>query len=137
MNNKTYKDYMYMNMINYSYQELETIHGELEVEYEKYAEAWAKEAAKLVNDGIDPYSYLGEKKLKKLAKKHASTTSDILIILENIENELDKRDKANEEAKYSGKGTYKLDTRDKQAFIDEEHLKTISYRKGEDNKDEN
>ncbi len=128
MNNKTYKDYIYMNMVNYSDKELMIIHGEMEAEHEKYVEIWAKEAAELVNSGIDPFSFWGERKLNKLAKKHADVISDINIILENIENELDKRERIAEEERYMGKGFKYSAVVNKEKFIQEEQIKTLSHK---------
>lgn len=132
MNQKTYKDYIYMNMVNYTDQELEVIYGELEAERDDYVDKWANEVAAISTEDFDPYSFFGERKLKKIANKYADPISDIDIILENIDKEFAIRERAEDENKYSGKGKPIVEE-DEETFIEREKLKTMSHRTDVDN----
>ncbi len=126
MSQKTYKDYMDIEVINYSNKELEFIYGELSAEYDDYTDKWAKEVADISTDDFDPYSFFGERKLKKITKKYAGTLADINSIIGIVADELNKREKVADEERYIGKGQF--NSEDKDTFLEREKMKTISYK---------
>ena len=127
---KTYKDYLDIDVINYSNQELEFIYGQLSAEYDEYTDKWAKEVSDISTDDFDPYSFFGERKLKKITKKYAGTLADINGIIEVVADELNKREKVADDEKYIGKGQFTNE--DKDSFLEREKMKTISYKPRDD-----
>jgi hypothetical protein len=96
-----------------------------------FDDEWAKEL-KIISsvEGFDPYSFWGERKIKKLAKKHAQKTSGLIYLEGLTAEEIRKRDKYKEEQMYSGKGKYKGYTMSTEEFLEREQIKTESYKTG-------
>ena len=110
-------------------EELYAFRDKLSVLHAKFDDEWVEELKIISNqDGFDPYSYWGERKIKKLAKKHAQKTSGLLYLESLTAEELRKRDKFKEEQMYSGKGKYAGRTMTTEEFIEREQIKTESYK---------
>ncbi len=115
---------------NYTDQELEEAKHKLEIEYGKYVDEWAREVAYLINEkNVDPYSYWGEKKVKKVTKKYTNITSDIQLAVEKLNIELQKRDNYHFEQSFVGGKSYFDETLSKEEFFEKEELKTLKYKK--------
>lgn len=126
-------------LANYTDDELLEAKQKLEIEYGKYVDEWAREVAYLINEkNVDPYSYWGEKKVKKVTKKYTNITSDIQLALEKLGVELQKRDNYNFEQSFVGGKSYFDESLTKEEFFEKEQLKTLKYRKsiGQDEDDE-
>ncbi|MBQ4542065.1 MAG: hypothetical protein IJA23_04355 [Clostridia bacterium] len=126
-------------LANYTDEELLDAKQKLEIEYGKYVDEWAREVAYLINEkNVDPYSYWGEKKVKKVTKKYTNITSDIQLALEKLAVELQKRDNYNFEQSFIGGKSYFDETLTEKEFFEKEQLKTLKYRKliGQEEDDE-
>ena len=126
-------------LANYTDEELLDAKQKLEIEYGKYVDEWAREVAYLINEkNVDPYSYWGEKKVKKVTKKYTNITSDIQLALEKLAIELQKRDNYNFEQSFIGGKSYFDETLTEKEFFEKEQLKTLKYRKliGQEEDDE-
>ena len=126
-------------LANYTDEELLDAKQKLEIEYGKYVDEWAREVAYLINEkNVDPYSYWGEKKVKKVTKKYTNITSDIQLDLEKLAVELQKRDNYNFEQSFIGGKSYFDETLTEKEFFEKEQLKTLKYRKliGQEEDDE-
>ncbi len=125
-----------VNLVNYSDEDLINAKNNLDIEYGKYAELWAQEVAYLVNEkNVDPYSFWGERKIKKVNTKYADKTSDIQLAIEMIDRELAKRDKYNFEQSFIGSKKYYDDTLTEEEFFEKEELKTMKYKKSIDDQE--
>lgn len=125
----TYKDYMYVNLVDYNDDELIDIHNGLDAEYGRIVEEWGADIAKLINvQNVDPFSFFGKRKVDKLNNKYADKTSDIQILIEDIEKELEKRDKYNFEQSFIGGKSYHDKTLTEKEFFEKEELKTLKYK---------
>lgn len=111
--------------------ELYAFRDKLSVLHARFDDEWAKEL-KIISsvEGFDPYSFWGERKIKKLAKKHAQKTSGLIYLEGLTAEEIRKRDKYKEEQMYSGKGKYKGYTMSTEEFLEREQIKTESYKTG-------
>lgn len=117
-------------LANYTDKELEDARNKLEIEYGQKVEEWAHEVAVLINDkNVDPYSFWGEKKLKKITRKYTDITSDIQIAVEKLNAELQKRDNYNFEQSFIRGKKYYDDTLTEKEFFEKEQLKTLKYKK--------
>ncbi len=96
MEEKTYADYIDLEVEGRTTEELKFIYGVLQSEYDDYSNSWANEVSALLNSGVKPDSFFGARKFKKLANKYADILSDIDISIEDIELELSKRGKLDE-----------------------------------------
>ena len=133
MNYTKYTDYMNVNLVNFNDDELIELRNNLEIEYGKYIEDWGREVGYMINEqNVDPYSFWGEKKVNKVIKKYADKTSDIQIIMENIDRELQNRDNYKFQQSFIGGKKYYDDNLTEEEFFEKEELKTMKYRKNSD-----
>lgn len=87
------KDYFGMNPELYSDEDLRTFRDNLLEIYDLYQNEWADELAEIVNKpNFDRFSYWGKRKLKKFTYKYADKMTDVEVLLEVVQEELDKRD---------------------------------------------
>ena len=93
---------------------------------EKMDDEWAKELASFAGEDFDQYSFWGERKMKKLAKKHAKRTCGLVYLQEVLSNEFRRRDKYKEEQMYAGK--LKRTYESEEDFLERESIKTQSYK---------
>lgn len=127
----SYVDYIGMVPADYTDNELIKINSEIEEEYNELVEQWAEDVKSVSTENFDPYSFWGERKLKKIAKKYADKAAEMTIIMEDIERELALRENYNEQQKYIGSNTNipknnsNLSTDE---FIQRESMKTLRHR---------
>jgi len=85
--------YLGMNPEMYSDADLIKLRDSFLEIYETYEEEWAEELAEIMNNPkFDQYSFFGKRKLKKFNEKHADKMSTVEVLLEIIQEELDRRD---------------------------------------------
>ena len=127
----SYVDYIGMVPADYTDNELIKINSEIEEEYNELVEQWAEDVKSVSTENFDPYSFWGERKLKKIAKKYADKAAEMTIIMEDIEREFALRENYNEQQKYIGSNTNipknnsNLSTDE---FIQRESMKTLRHR---------
>ena len=127
----SYVDYIGMVPADYTDNELIKINSEIEEEYNELVEQWAEDVKSVSTENFDPYSFWGERKLKKIAKKYADKAAEMTIIMEDIERELALRENYNEQQKYIGSNTNipknnsNLSTDE---FVQRESMKTLRHR---------
>lgn len=125
--NKTSDDF---SLVNFTDDELRALRDEALVKYDDIIDTWAVEL-KEINEktDFDPYSRKGERIISKLGKKYADPLSDVEIVLETIQDELDKRDNYNEQQRYMEGGDYTRSELDDNEFLKREKEKTERIRK--------
>lgn len=125
----SYTEYKNVNFVEFNDDELIAIRNQMEMEYGEFVDAWGKEVAFLINEKhVDPYSFWGEKKINKVIKKYADKTSDIQIIIEDIDKELFNRDNYKFQQSFLGKTGYYDDSLTQKEFFEKEQLKTLKYK---------
>lgn len=125
----TYRNFINANLVDFSDDELVELKNHLEVEYGKLVEEWGNAVGKLVNvEGVDPYSFWGERKVNKVTKKYTSQTADIQILMEDIDLELSKRDNYRFEQSFIGGKSYHDTSLSEKEFFEKEQLKTLKYK---------
>lgn len=119
-----------INLAEFSDEELLRFKKELEAFRDKFTQDWAEDLKDLTgqDSNFDPYTFWGERKLKKLAKKHAEKTDGLIYLQEMVAREVQKRDKFKEEQLYAGTGIYKNPKISKEAFLQREQEKTDRFR---------
>ncbi len=129
----TYKDYWYVNLVDFSDDELIELRNNLDIEYGKLAEEWGEAVAHLVNDlKVDPYTFWGGRKVKKVTKKYSSQTAEIQVLIEDIHKELQKRDNYRFEQSFIGGKPYHDMNLSEKEFFEKEQLKTLKYKESID-----
>lgn len=117
--------------MNYYREELIKMHDEL-------SDAFAEELKKIDSDNFDPYSFFGERKVKKISKKYAKKISEVDMLVDVIDDEMDRREKYNEEQRYTGSGKYvPRYSLDPEEYLKQEQEKTARIRKSLENDDNN
>ena len=124
------EEHLVVNFAEMTDDELFSFREWLSTEREKINDEWAEIAGQTIGyKEFDPYTFSGEKKIKKLVKIYSEKTSGIDYLQELLVQEIDKRHKFKEEQKYSGTGAYRsLTEREKDSFMEKEQLKTKTYR---------
>ena len=117
-----------LNPALYTDEELVFLRNNLEIEYGKVNEMWAEGLDKFADKNFDPYSLTGELSIKNYNKKFSGQASDILAIIDVIDDELAAREKRNDEARYSGKSHFKYKDENIDEFIEKEDNRTLKHR---------
>ncbi|MBE5755261.1 MAG: hypothetical protein IJ310_01915 [Clostridia bacterium] len=81
----------------------------------------------LGNEKFDIYSRSGERKINKISEKYAGYFAGADYLEEIINTELKKREKYNEEQKYSGRSIVRREM-SKEEFLEKEQDKTWAYK---------
>lgn len=119
-----------INLASFSDDELYAFRDRLSLERAKIDDEWAKELEKITSvENFDPYTFWGERKIKKLGKKFAERTAGLTYLQEVTADELSKRAKYKEEQRYSGKGKFRYAEESEEEFLEKEEIKTESYKK--------
>ena len=85
--------YLGMDPTVYSDFDLRNLRNSFLEIYEAYEEACAEEMAEIFKTPkFDQYSFFGKRKLKKFTQKYADKLATLEVLLEVIQEELDKRD---------------------------------------------
>ncbi|MBQ8451165.1 MAG: hypothetical protein IJ538_00070 [Clostridia bacterium] len=133
-----YEEYMDItNFSEFTDENLEQLLNDLEKENNEIVDEWAKEVKTLYDEGLDPYSFWGEKKLKKVTKKYSKHSAAISVIMEDVENEISKREQFHEEQVGLGKEKRKINNISRDEFIKKEQDKTQKHKIYLDVDDEN
>jgi len=119
----------------YEDDELIEFRNLLEIEYGKITDSWAEEFSGFIDEDFDPYTFSGERRVNKLNKKYTKESSDILVAIDLINEELNRREKYKEEQRYSGTSNFSYGNESLDEFIEKEDLKTLSHKQDiEENK---
>lgn len=106
----------------YFRDELVKMHDEL-------VDAWTEEVKKYDTENFDPYSFRGERLIKKIAKKHTPKIVEVDMLIEVIDNEMARRSTYNEQQHYVEGGKHKVDNDTKEEFLEKEKKKIERTRK--------
>lgn len=118
-----------LNIANLSDKDLITLKNTLIIKEGEIEDAYTDDIAELSKDeDFDPYSRKGERMIKKAAKKYMEDIRGLDYMFEVVEKEIAKREKYNEEQRYSGKGTFSYKNQTEDEFFESEEMKTMSYR---------
>lgn len=124
-----YRKYIDMDPVNYSDEELKNLMNMLEFEYGKIVDSYAEEIKAISTPNFDPYSFRGEKKISKIAKKYSEPAGDIGYLMDIIEDEMKKRGKFYEEQRYREGGAENLKPAiSEEEFLEKESLKTLKHK---------
>ena len=123
-------DFDEKSVASYTRQELIAIRNKIEMKKSILNEECAAETIEVMKEkNFDIYSYRGNKKLKKISQKYAPLFSGADYLLDIIKVELEKRDKYDEELKYSGKSlASKQPKMSTDEFLKKEEEKTWVHR---------
>ena len=117
-----------LNLAEYTDEKLYGFRDWIQTQNEIVMDEWAtelKEKTGTVN--FDPYSFSGERKLKKIAKKYAGPLSGLEYLQELVGVEIAKRNKYKEEQRYIGRGE-EAKHESLEEFLQKEAIKTKSYK---------
>ena len=106
----------------YFRDELTKMHDEL-------VEAWTDDVKKVDTENFDPYSFRGERILKKIAKKHTPLIAEVDMLIDVIDDEMARRDEYNEQQHYVEGGKRKEHIEDTDEFIAKEQKKIDRKRR--------
>ena len=88
----------------------------------------AEMAEKLQDDRFDGFSYFGQRKLRKIAKKYLDIIAGGDVYIGIIKKELARREVVEGDYKYSGNSLAKQKQMTQEEFLQKEQDKTWSYR---------
>lgn len=122
------KDFDKELIADYTDEELRNFVNQIAMQRSVLQERCAEEMNKyLANERFDIYSYFGKKKIDKISQKYAVYFSGADYIEEIIKEELKKRDKYNEEQRYTGRSVAVKEI-SKDEFLQKEEDKTWMYK---------
>lgn len=124
------KQFETMDPVDVSDQKMAYFKEELLKMRDELLDAWSDEVKKLDSDDFDPYSFFGERKIKKISKQHSKKLAEVDLLLDVIDDEMSRRDNYNEEQRYMGTGKYvpKYST-DSNQYLKNEEQKTEKIRR--------
>lgn len=114
----------------YSIEELQSLINEVDMTKSVIREKLTAEMAeKLKDDKFDAFSFFGQRKLKKIAKKYSGAFIGADIYMSMLKKELSRREVLEENARYSGRSiAKKKEEISEEEFLQKEQDKTWSYR---------
>lgn len=124
----SYLEYMNMDLTEMNHDELVKIQRQVLAEYDETMEKYAREVKMLDKPNFDPYSYFGEKKIRKIADKYSSDIADMEILLNSIDDELNKRLDAEDLLDYERDAENET-KEDRANFLERESEKTEKIRR--------
>lgn len=123
-----FKDFDESKLYEYTSENLKMFINEIEMKLSVLRESCANEMSEYLQDEkFDPYSFWGKRKLKKVAQRYDSKFVGGEEFLRIIKTELAKREKLEEDMKYSGK-SIKQQKVIEEEFLQKEQDKTWAYR---------
>ncbi len=123
------KSELNLNIAEIGDKELVVFRNELLMKQSEIEEAYAEDIAEISkSENFDIYTRKGERQIKKIAKKYEDITTGVDYLLEVVNSELAKRDKYNEEQRYSGKGSSAHEEQSESEFFKTEELKTMAHK---------
>lgn len=124
-----FKDFDEKNIVEYTDDDLREFYAEVQKQKSVINEQCSSEMSILLkNESFDIYSWSGSRKIKKIANKYAHLLAVADDYLKIVETELRKREKYEEERRYSGKSIKKPENISKEEFLQKETDKTWAYR---------
>lgn len=124
-----FKDFDEKNMVEYTDDDLKEFYHEVEKQKSILNEQCSEEMSILLKDEkFDVYSRSGSRKIKKIADKYAGLIAVANDYLKTVGNEISKREKYEEEQRYSGQSIKKHENISKEEFLQKEEDKTWVYR---------
>lgn len=124
-----FKDFDETKMVDYTDDDLKEFYHEVEKKKSVLKEQCSEEMSILLkNDKFDVYSWSGSRKIKKIADKYAGLIAVADDYLKTVGNEMRKREKFEEEQRYSGKSIKKRENISQEEFLQKEEDKTWAYR---------
>ena len=122
------KDFEKENIADYSDEELKNFLNQIAMQRGILQTKCADEMNKyLKDDGFDVYSFWGKRKVDKISKKYAGIFAGADYLEETIKDEIKKREKFNEEQKYTGRSVAVKEI-SKDEFLQKEEDKTWMYK---------
>lgn len=123
-----FKDFDEKKLYDYTSDNLRMFINEIEMKLSVLREKCASEMAVYLEDErFDPYSFFGKRKLQKIAAKHNRLVYGANEYLRIIKNELAKREKLEDEMRYSGR-SIKQKPISEEEFLQREQDKTMAYK---------
>lgn len=124
-----FKDFDETKMVDYTDDDLKEFYHEVEKKKSVLKEQCSEEMSILLkNDKFDVYSWSGSRKIKKIADKYAGLIAVADDYLKTVGNEIRKREKFEEEQRYSGRSIKKREDISREEFLQKEEDKTWAYR---------
>ena len=122
------KDFEKENIADYTDEELKNFLNQIAMQRGVLQTQCADEMNQyLKDDGFDVYSFWGRRKVDKISKKYASIFAGADYLEETIKEEMKKREKFNEEQRYTGKSIVKKE-QSLEEFLEKEQDKTWAYK---------
>lgn len=123
-----FKDFDETKLYDYSSDNLRMFINEIEMKLSVLREKCASDMSALLKDErFDPYSFFGKRKLQKIADKHNRMVIGANEYLKIIKTELAKREKLEDEMRYSGR-SIKQKAISEEEFLQKEQDKTMAYK---------
>ena len=123
-----FKDFDESKLYEYSSDNLKMFVNEIEMKLSVLREQCANEMSKyLTDEKFDLYSVSGKRKIRKIAKRFSDMLDGASEYLRIIRVELAKREKLEDDMRYSGKG-YKVDRISQEEFLQKEQDKTMAFK---------
>lgn len=122
-----------LNPSDVSDEQMMYFRDELVKMHDELVDIMADEVKKYDTENFDPYSFRGERILKKISKKHAPKIAEVDMLIEVIDDEMSRRDTYNEQQRYIEGGNYKKFNDTTEEFLEKEQKKID--RKRDDYKD--
>ncbi len=120
-----------LDPVEVSDEKMQYYKKELLIMHDELIDKFGDDVKKLDTEDFDPYSFFGEKKLKKLAKAHAKKVAEVDMLIGVIDDEMKKRENYNEEQRYVDNGNYVPKySLDPDEYLKTEQEKTEKIRKG-------
>jgi hypothetical protein len=125
---KHVKDFEQANIAEYTDEDLKNFLNEITMQRSVLEQKCADEMqVYLSNEKFDIYSRSGSRKIDKISEKYAGLFAGADYLEEIIKAELVKREKYNEEQKYSGRSIVRREM-SKEEFLEREQDKTWAYK---------
>ena len=123
-----FKDFDETKLYDYSSDNLRMFINEIEMKLSVLREKCASDMSVLLKDErFDPYSFFGKRKLQKITDKHNRMVIGANEYLKIIKTELAKREKLEDEMRYSGR-SIKQKAISEEEFLQKEQDKTMAYK---------
>lgn len=125
----SFKDFDESKIVEYSLEELKGFVNEIEMMKSVVNQKMCDELAKeLKKESFDIYSRRGERKIRKISIKYSGSLVGAESFLKIINTEIKKRERYEEELRYSGRSVKNQSKMSEEEFLQKEQDKTTAYR---------
>ena len=124
----SYFEYINSDLSKKSVSELEDLQRKVMAEYDATIFAYASEVKKFDTPNFDPYSWRGDRKLKKAASKYADDIATMESFLDEIDSELNLRIERQDMQDFLNNPEEETEE-DREKFLEREEFKTERIRK--------